>query len=106
MLQDPTDMFEDVPLDTRHHKIKVKPKFPKEWRLTEQRMQQIEEGRQKSLLLDESKAAEGKLVDGTATIDKFFHKPELAELGTPTPAYVNARPNLSPARPAPRMRRV
>lgn len=76
-------MFEDVPLDTRHHQIKVRPKFPKEWRLTEERMQQLDEARQQSLLLDQAKEQGGQLVDGNERVDRFFAEPAMANLRIP-----------------------
>ncbi|KAK7964897.1 hypothetical protein PG988_009901 [Apiospora saccharicola] len=81
--KDTTDTFEDIPLDTRHHQIKVRPKFPKEWRLTEARMQQLEEARQQSLLLDQAKEQDGQLVDGNERVDKFFAEPAMANLRIP-----------------------
>lgn len=40
--QDPKDMFEDVPLDNRHWKAKkVRPRFPKEWLMTEERKREL-----------------------------------------------------------------
>lgn len=36
------DNYEDVPLDTRHHKQKVKMQFPKEWRMTKERRKALE----------------------------------------------------------------
>ncbi|KAJ8111579.1 hypothetical protein ONZ43_g5588 [Nemania bipapillata] len=59
--KDPTDMFEDIPLDTRHHTFKVKPKFPVEWRMTEERRKFLEDTRQQSLLLDQQKEEAGSL---------------------------------------------
>ncbi|KAB5554854.1 mitochondrial ribosomal subunit protein-domain-containing protein [Coniochaeta sp. 2T2.1] len=73
--KDPKDTFEDVPLDTRHHEFKSKPKFPKEWRLTPERKQQIEEARKQALLADETKRREGKLVDGAARIQQALTAP-------------------------------
>ncbi|KAK8115188.1 mitochondrial ribosomal subunit protein-domain-containing protein, partial [Apiospora kogelbergensis] len=81
--KDKTDTFEDVPLDTRHHQIKVRPQFPKEWRLTEERMQQLDAARQKSLLLDQEKEQSGLLVDGNERVDKFFAEPAMANLRIP-----------------------
>ncbi|KAI0206739.1 mitochondrial ribosomal subunit protein-domain-containing protein [Astrocystis sublimbata] len=86
--KDPTDMFEDVAIDTRHHTFKIKPKFPKEWRMTEERRQFLEDTRQKSLLLDQAKEDNGTLIDGTRRIDTFFNAP------TPKAEPVSAR--LSP----------
>lgn len=68
-------MFEDVPLDTRHHTFKVKPKFPKEWRMTEERRKFLEDTRQKALLLDQAKTEEGTLIDGKQKITAFFAAP-------------------------------
>ncbi|RYP90703.1 hypothetical protein DL770_003168 [Monosporascus sp. CRB-9-2] len=79
--KDPTDMFEDIPLDTRHHTFKTKPKFPTEWRMTEERRRVIEEARQKSLLLDKAKEEQGALVDGPARIQQFLEQP--AAFGEP-----------------------
>ncbi|KAI0892312.1 mitochondrial ribosomal subunit protein-domain-containing protein [Annulohypoxylon nitens] len=70
--KDPSDMFEDVPLDTRHHTFKTKPKFPREWRMSEDRRKFLEESRQKSLLLDQAKEKEGLLIDGKEKIERFF----------------------------------
>lgn len=72
-------MFEDVPLDTRHHKFKTVIKFPKEWYLTEERKKQLVEQRKQALLLDEVKRNEGKLVDGVEAIEKALHAAKAAE---------------------------
>ncbi|KAI1875681.1 uncharacterized protein JN550_001967 [Neoarthrinium moseri] len=100
--KDPKDTFEDIPLDTRHHPKQKKVKFPVEWRLTTERMQAIEDTRQKSLLLDQTRTEAGSLVDGSEILDKHFNKPELVEI----PAANDRRlPNISPSRPIPRQRR-
>ncbi|KAI8948424.1 mitochondrial ribosomal subunit protein-domain-containing protein [Xylaria longipes] len=78
--KDPTDMFEDVPLDTRHHTFKVKPKFPKEWRMTEERRRFLEDTRQKALLLDQAKEEEGTLVNGAEKIGMFFSPPVIPKV--------------------------
>jgi small subunit ribosomal protein S35 len=75
--KDPKDMFEDIPLDTRHHTVKVKPKFPKEWRITPERQQLLENTRQQSLLLDQKRTEAGSLVDGSQIIETRFSQPEL-----------------------------
>jgi small subunit ribosomal protein S35 len=64
-----------VPLDTRHHEFKVKPKFPKEWRLTPERKQQLEEMRQQAILRDETKRREGSMIDGTTRIQQALAGP-------------------------------
>ncbi|KAK4126718.1 mitochondrial ribosomal protein [Parathielavia appendiculata] len=68
--KDPTDMFEDIPLDTRHHKFKPQIKFPKKWYLTEERRKELEEQRKQALLLDEQKRTEGTLIDGVQAIQQ------------------------------------
>ncbi|EWC44156.1 hypothetical protein DRE_06981 [Drechslerella stenobrocha 248] len=37
--KDDTDTFEDVPFDFRHHKFKPQRSFPKEWRMTPEKLQ-------------------------------------------------------------------
>lgn len=78
--QDPTDTFEDIPLDTRHHTFTKKPKFPKEWRLTAERQAQIEEQRKQALLLDETKRREGSLIDGVERIQYALAGPSRDEM--------------------------
>lgn len=78
MTQDPADTFEDIPLDTRHHVVKTKPKFPKEWRMTPQRKQELEAIRQQALIEDERKRREGTLIDGKEIIAKALSpRPEV-----------------------------
>ena len=52
--QDPTDTFEDIPLDLRHHKVKPKPPFPDEWRLNEATARKINAERTETKLLAET----------------------------------------------------
>ncbi|KAK1762407.1 37S ribosomal protein S24, mitochondrial [Phialemonium atrogriseum] len=78
--KDPTDTFEDIPLDTRHHTFKTKPKFPKEWRLTPERRAELEALRQQSFLLDESKKNEGALVDGSQRIQHALAPPPASDI--------------------------
>ncbi|KAK7722327.1 37S ribosomal protein S24, mitochondrial [Diaporthe eres] len=68
--KDPKDTFEDIPLDLRHHTFKVKPKFPKEWRLSEERVMELAQHRRQAALADKIKHEEGTLVDGIETIQK------------------------------------
>lgn len=67
--KDPTDTFADIPLDTRHHKFTVKPKFPKEWYLTPERKAQLEAERKEMMRIDETKRLNGALVDGVLAIE-------------------------------------
>ncbi|KAI1502856.1 mitochondrial ribosomal subunit protein-domain-containing protein [Biscogniauxia marginata] len=98
--QDPTDMFEDVPLDTRHHKTRPKPKFPPEWRMTEERRKFLEETRKAALLLDQTKEETGKLVDGAEKIQKYFDEAAEQEM---LPERVTSR--LERQLPTPNQRR-
>ncbi|KAI1211739.1 mitochondrial ribosomal protein [Annulohypoxylon truncatum] len=70
--KDSSDMFEDIPLDTRHHTCKTKPKFPREWRMSEDRRKFLEDTRQQSLLLDQTKEEAGSLINGKDRIEQFF----------------------------------
>jgi small subunit ribosomal protein S35 len=54
----------------RHHTFKVKPKFPKEWRLSEERVAELAKQRRQAALADKIKQEEGTLVDGVQTIQK------------------------------------
>ncbi|KAJ3563044.1 hypothetical protein NPX13_g8338 [Xylaria arbuscula] len=92
--KDPTDMFEDVPLDTRHHTFKTKPKFPKEWRLTDERRKFLEDTRQKTLLLDQKKEEEGTLVIGAEKIQQHF-APVQPKTRIPEMAHVRLGQTLS-----------
>lgn len=76
--KDPKDTFEDVPLDLRHHRIKEKPKFPVEWRMTDERRLQLDEQRKVAAIADIQKAKGGLLVDGKEAIDGYLMK-KLAE---------------------------
>lgn len=93
--KDPSDMFDDIPLDTRHHPIRVKPKFPREWRMTEERRKFIEDTRQRSLLLDQAKEESGNLISGKETIEQFFAAPVHQ---VKVPEYAKARLNKPPTR--------
>ena len=46
-VRDPeADSFEDIPLDTRHHKFKKVLEFPESWKMTPERRAQLEGVRQ------------------------------------------------------------
>ena len=85
-------MFEDIPLDTRHHKIKEQIKFPKEWRMTEERQKELGARRKEALLLDEKKRTEGALVDGRQTIQQaLLHAQSVEEVLVPVSRVKSAR---------------
>ncbi len=69
-------MFEDIPLDIRHMKPKniMKPEYPKEWYITEERRAELERHRQELRLKDEKLAVQGQLVDGIEQIEQGFVK--------------------------------
>jgi small subunit ribosomal protein S35 len=67
--KDGKDMFEDVPFDFRHHTPKKKYEFPKEWVLTKERKQYLEEKRQKTAYLEDQRAGNGLLVDGKKVLE-------------------------------------
>ncbi len=94
--QDPTDTFEDVPLDTRHHEFKNKPKFPKTWYMTEKRRRELQSIRAEAFLLDQKKGADGTLVDGGERIRHSLPEPTprqpAADLD-PLADLVEARPS-------------
>ncbi|EME83264.1 uncharacterized protein MYCFIDRAFT_211284 [Pseudocercospora fijiensis CIRAD86] len=58
------DNFEDVPLDTRHHKRKVRLRFPKEWKMTEEKRMALEAKRNPPAPPAELEAGEGVEEDG------------------------------------------
>lgn len=67
-LQDPTDTFEDIPLDTRHHHFKERLEFPKEWIMTQKRQEELAIYRQAITAKDQQKERIGQLVDGVRQI--------------------------------------
>jgi len=69
--KDPSaDSFEDVPLDTRHMKIKRQPRFPEEWLMTEERQAKLEQKRRQALLSEGRRVEEQKMVSGEAAIEE------------------------------------
>ncbi len=68
--QDETDTFEDVPFDFRHHKVKTKPTFPVQWRMTEGRKRQLQLQREERLVADDERKRERLLVDGMALLER------------------------------------
>ena len=66
--KDESDMFEDVPLDFRHHKFKRKVEFPDEWKLNKRRRDELKEERERRVIEDRRKEEEGKMIDGASII--------------------------------------
>ena len=64
-----------MPLDTRHHHFKPKPRFPKEWALTEERREQLAQYRLQMEQKDQKLELEGQLVDGIKQIEQVIARP-------------------------------
>ncbi|KAL9033982.1 MAG: hypothetical protein Q9180_005657 [Flavoplaca navasiana] len=70
--KDASDMFEDVPIDFRHHKSKPRFEFPENWKLTEERRAQLEENRRQRVLVEKEREEAGRLVDGAKVIEQVM----------------------------------
>lgn len=70
--KDSADMFEDVPLDFRHHKYKPNLAFPEEWKLTPGRAQQLETDSKQRLLVEQMRQETGEVPDGLIAIHAFM----------------------------------
>ncbi|KAI7192573.1 hypothetical protein D0869_04562 [Hortaea werneckii] len=88
--KDTTDTFADVPLDTRHVKRTLKPKFPREWLLTAERKAELESLRRGNLLEEGRKVEQNLLVSGVGAIEqqraidaKRAEEPVMAEARQP-----------------------
>jgi len=68
--QDGSDMFEDVPLDFRHHKVKRRVEFPEEWKLSEERSKGLESERKRREIEEEARVEEGRLLVGARIIEE------------------------------------
>lgn len=66
--KDASDMFEDVPIDTRHHRKKPWYQFPEKWLLTPERKKELEDKRKDRLEAEERRELEGGIVDGLGII--------------------------------------
>ncbi|KAK5147500.1 37S ribosomal protein S24, mitochondrial [Rachicladosporium monterosium] len=77
------DGFEDVPLDTRHVRVRPKLGFPAAWKMTEERMAGLESARRVALLEEGLKVEEDRVVSGEAAIEearrtRLLREPEQA----------------------------
>ncbi|KAL6721374.1 37S ribosomal protein S24, mitochondrial [Lecanora helva] len=68
--QDGADMFEDVPLDFRHHRVEVKPVFPEGWKWGRARREGVEERRRQMEVLEGKREEEGRVVVGASVIEE------------------------------------
>lgn len=85
--QDSKDMFEDVPFDFRHVKVKKRVEFPREWVLTQERKRALEEKRREMARLEDQRLYNGLLVDGKTVIDTSLpfleaREPEMVVVGS------------------------
>lgn len=77
--KDPADTFADIPLDTRHHEFTKKPRFPPEWRMTEERRQELNDYRLRQADTDLEREQAGKLVTGQKVIEDALMQKMLKE---------------------------
>lgn len=87
-----TDSFADVPLDTRHHKPRARPQFPKAWILTPERKKELEEKRRAKMLEEGEKVEQDKVISGIQAIEmakqvdvKKIEEPVMASARAPVP---------------------
>ncbi|KAL9105034.1 MAG: hypothetical protein Q9163_000047 [Psora crenata] len=64
------DMFEDVPLDFRHHRTKKRLAFPEEWKLTGSRRQQLFLDRKRRQEVEMERVELGRLVEGDKVVEE------------------------------------
>lgn len=86
--RDGKETFVDVPFDFRHHKMKVRHEYPREWLLTPERKQYLDSKRAQQLKLDQEREEKGKLMDGAHIVEEALINnlqaqpvPELAQVG-------------------------
>lgn len=70
--KDPKDTFEDIPLDTRHHKTQKKPRFPKEWLMTKERQDMLTLEREQMKKAELQRQDTHQLVDGNVAIENHL----------------------------------
>jgi small subunit ribosomal protein S35 len=66
--KDETETFADVPFDFRHHKPKKAARFPEEWKLKPERVQELLEARKEAKLLGEGRT----IVDGSRLVEEYI----------------------------------
>ncbi|MCJ1273941.1 37S ribosomal protein S24, mitochondrial [Puttea exsequens] len=64
------DMFEDVPLDFRHHRFKKQHEFPEGWKLRPARREQLALEREQRILGEKRREKQGGLVNGEVIIEE------------------------------------
>ena len=66
--KDKAETFADVPFDFRHHKPKKAARFPEEWKLKPERVQELLEERKEAKLLSEGRT----IVDGSRLVEEYI----------------------------------
>lgn len=64
------DMFDDVPLDFRHHRFKKKHDFPEAWKLNARKLKQLEAKRTKVVEAERDRIVRGLQVDGAQIVQE------------------------------------
>lgn len=72
--KDEGDLFEDVPLDFRHHKVESRPEFPEEWKLDQGRKARLEAGRRERAEEESRREQLGAVVTGASVIEMAMLK--------------------------------
>ena len=85
--KDESDMFEDVPVDFRHVKVREKILFPEAWKLTPEKRAKLRAQRETRLLAEEDRIRSGSIVNGARLIEAA-HKSAPAEVQRPSPVEV------------------
>jgi len=91
--KDDKDMFEDVPLDFRHHRPKKAPEFPKEWLDGAGRRQELALARREAKLLTD----EREVVDGSLVVEEYVNAAPFGGLGQVLQRPTSAPPRRRPA---------
>lgn len=68
--KDSTDMFDDVPLDFRHHKPKKTWVFPQEWKLDAGRREKLLAQRETAKMLEGAQALQQQVVEGKTILEQ------------------------------------
>ena len=71
--KDNTDMYEDVPLDFRHHKYKPKLQFPEDWKLTPERKERLEAERLENKKAETQRELWGQRPNGIRAIEAMLN---------------------------------
>lgn len=70
--RDPSDTFEDIPVDFRHHNFKTRLQFPDGWKMTAERAKQLKDGRKTRALAERAREDADGIVDGIRQIEVAY----------------------------------